>query len=533
MPIPIIDLFAGPGGLGEGFSSLLDKKGNPAFEIKLSIEKDEWAHKTLTWRAFYRQFKNSGRIPPKEYYEAYRESNLKNREVIIESALNEYEEGKSARNEAQLIELGSKSFPSEFVDELIFEKLPNRDKPWVLIGGPPCQAYSNAGRSRVGGINPEDHRVYLYKEYLRIIDVHRPSIFVMENVKGLLSAKVNGDKVFDWIKKDLELDGSYKIFSFVKNVKKDSDFLIKSELYGIPQKRHRVILLGIRSDFKHPNIYLKKSAPIQLKEVIGNLPPVRSGLNRSFVRYKSFELSKAGKPKREYLKLNDSDTNWRQLMLSQIQTIRNWGELSMKGIELGPGVFQWGKGKEFISGVFNVSENDLLNNWFKDSNLGGVANHESRSHLTQDLMRYLFASLYIQDHDSFPRMEDYARHHQTLVPDHSSALSGKFSDRFRVQLPEIPATTITSHISKDGHYFIHYDPRQCRSLTVREAARIQTFPDNYLFRGSRTQQFHQVGNAVPPYLALQLAEIVEKVINPNSDLISTEELSLNEALNGL
>lgn len=510
--VPIIDLFAGPGGLGEGFMSLKNKDGKSVFDIKLSIEKDENAHKTLTWRSFFRQFEKDKKSIPNEYYQAYKEKNLKKREELIEATLAKYPEGKTAREEARLVELGSKEWPKEVVDEMIANQLAET-KEWVLIGGPPCQAYSNVGRSRVGGINKDDHRVYLYHEYLRIIKKHKPAIFVMENVKGLLSAKVDEENVFDWMKKDLAINGKYKIHSFVKQVKEDRDFLIKSEKYGVPQKRHRVILLGIRSDFKHQGEYLEGKDEVALESVIGKIPEIRSALNREFVKYHSSENYDNGNSKRVYKNLKDSDVNWLEYMEKNISMIKKWGDMELNELRNGPKQIMAGIGSEYIKADNTISSKQTLQGWFVDSKLKGLANHESRAHLTQDLMRYLFASLYVEKNGTFPRMDDYARHSKDLVPDHANAASGKFNDRFRVQIKDRPATTITSHISKDGHYFIHYDPKQCRSLTVREAARIQTFPDNYLFRGSRTQQFHQVGNAVPPYLAFQLAGIVNNILS--------------------
>jgi DNA (cytosine-5)-methyltransferase 1 len=130
-----------------------------------------------------------------------------------------------------------------------------------------------------------------------------------------------------------------------------------------------------------------------------------------------------------------------------------------------------------------------------------------------DLQRYFFAACYAKVYKKSPKLGSFPKE---LLPAHQNVhLNGDkviFDDRFRVQCAHEPSTTIVSHISKDGHYYIHPDPSQCRSLTVREAARLQTFPDDYFFTGPRTAQFHQVGNAVPPYLAYQIGQAIKNLI---------------------
>lgn len=525
--ISVVDLFAGPGGLAEGFSSIRNNEEDRIFDVRLSIEKDDNAHKTLELRSFFRQFKK-GQIP-NEYYDVLREPNLSKREMLKSKLFEQFpREYKIAKQEAWQAELGAEAFPPEVIDKRIKKNLGKR-KDWLLIGGPPCQAYSLVGRARrqeTEGLSNEDHRVYLYKEYLRIIAVHQPAVFVMENVKGLLSAKVGKEKVFDWILNDLRDPASvfedtnskkYKIYSLstapeshdedgYPSYQNDRDFLIQAEKFNIPQKRHRVILLGIREDIDTIPEVLKSGEEIDLKSIIKDLPKLRSGLGRSIVSSEIVD----GKKKRTYQKEIDSDKNWEDRISEIKEEVHSWNGFTSNKKLTRVKPSKYGVGSEFVPCETPSPENPLAE-WYKDDILNGACNHQTRTHLMSDLKRYFFASTYAKKYKRFPRLRDYEKHSDQLMPDHESAATGKFADRFRVQMPDAAATTVTSHISKDGHYFIHYDPNQCRSLTVREAARIQTFPDNYLFCGTRTAQYHQVGNAVPPYLAKQIAEIVLEI----------------------
>ena len=510
MPVPVIDLFAGPGGLGEGFSALPGRK----FNIALSIEKDPVAHRTLRLRAFFRQFSGNA---PDEYYDVLKGRFSAQDLFVKKNEFNSYIKGalEHAENEVRCLTLGRE--PVENIDNIIKAALQGAQN-WILIGGPPCQAYSVAGRSRNMGIKdykPEkDDRHFLYREYLRVISIHRPAIFIMENVKGLLSSSVKGEPIFQQMLQDLrnpsnalgvESSGcGYKIHSISYQTEhqaylpgiQDMDpqhYIVRCEKYGIPQARHRVILTGVREDLwgHEPDKLDTTAESLSVKEVLKDLPILRCGISKE----------------------EDSEVLWKKLIRNSTlkKTYINAFEELVKKQHL----LKMNRGAEFIHDndiqqwVVNARMKKHLADWYKDSRLQGVCNSSTRAHIKDDIERYLFASLYAQKYRKSPRLTDFP---ENLLPEHKNAGTGYFNDRFRVQIADSPSKTITSHISKDGHYYIHPDPVQCRSFTVREAARLQTFPDNYFFCGNRTQQYIQVGNAVPPLLAKHIAEIIYNLL---------------------
>lgn len=509
-PIPVIDLFAGPGGLGEGFSSIGDSStGTRKFRLRVSIEKDPIAHATLSLRALYRAFPK-GQAP--EAYYQYVRGELTREELFTHPDIPA--EALEASSEAKLAELGKIS-PDE-VDLWIRDAL-NGAEEWVLIGGPPCQAYSLAGRSRRTRESQEqfesDEKHFLYKEYLRVIREFRPTIFVMENVKGILSSKHSGSNIFQHILQDLSAPAenlSYRVRSFVVPDDADKldphDFIIKAEDYGLPQARHRVILFGIRSDvasacpvlLEHPQrLVLERSQKIfTVAQALSGLPPLRSKISRG---KDSLDAWLATLAETSSIVVRSYATGQGEL----VDTIRNAAADAQNLNSTGGAFIPWKK---------TTKMSPKQREWFLDPRLNGVLQHEARGHMPSDLQRYLYAASFAKINGVSPKINQFPK---LLLPAHENVTSDSvpFSDRFRVQMADGPSTTVVAHIAKDGHYYIHPDPSQCRSLTVREAARLQTFPDNYFFEGNKTQQYTQVGNAVPPLLARKIAAIVATVID--------------------
>jgi len=480
--VPVIDLFAGPGGLNEGFSSLRNDSDDPFFETRASFELDATACQTLRVRATYRRLRAVGALGP--YYRFVESRDLA--AFIEDPEVSPHWD--AACDEVFEHTLGP---DNRGTSDAVIGELVSPSDPWVLVGGPPCQAYSLAGRSRRANDATwaTDHKHVLYREYLHIIEKFRPAVFVMENVKGMLSSQYDGGPIFNQITNDLTSAGpGYQLRSFTSGEPPADNrlFVVRSEEYGVPQTRHRVLLLGVRRDWW--DVASKPLGPAprvhEVKDMIGAMPFVRS-------RVTPFR--------------SDSPELWDHVRSAARRVAGRTGgptDVPRVGARLDPRP----------AGVGDGLDPDLAG-WILDPSMPGLMDHVEKGHCPEDLKRYYYYADAARRGEVL-RLGNLPR---DLLPNHANVRNAKngvypFTDRFRVQMADRPSGTIVSHIGKDGHYFIHPDPEQMRSLTVREAARLQTFPDNYWFAGAPSRQYHQVGNAVPPWLARQLAIVVRDLL---------------------
>lgn len=403
-----IDLFAGAGGLSEGFVS-------EGFLPIAHVEADSAACYTLRTRAAYHYLRKNNKI---EIYQDYLKGNVSRSHLydsIPEVILNSVFNSKIGQDNKHIF---SK------IDSLLGEKSVD-----LIIGGPPCQAYSVVGRAPLKH-KKNDERTKLYIQYGRFLKKYNPKVFVFENVPGLLSAE--GGKYFKNLQK------YYKSIGYVVEAQ-----LLNSHDYSVIQNRERVIIVGWRKDFDfgYPNIRTSKNSHSR-DDIFLDLPSVGPGENSRIQNYTS--------PPNQYL----TDT-----------ALRN--------------------GVDFVS------------------------QHITRPHNCRDLEIYKLAIM---------QFEQGVRIKNNQIPDELRTQKNvtSFLDRFKV-VGERPHTMI-AHIAKDGHYYIHPDIKQLRSISVREAARIQSFPDDFYFEGTKEKQFRssafkQIGNAVPPLMAGRIAEKIREMLS--------------------
>lgn len=390
-----IDLFAGCGGLSEGFY-------RQGFEALAHVEINHWACETLRARMKYYGYKNV-------------------EEEVIEH---------------------------DITSDDIISRLDNaiKGRPVdIIIGGPPCQAYSTAGRVRDGKKMATDARNYLFESYVKILEYYKPKFFVFENVTGLLNAQVNGAPIFPKVLK--ALGNEYKVLGDpVVLVHNTADF-------GVPQLRKRVIIMGVRKDIGRKDVtdlynsvtktHWNPEVPenerngrkhfVDVRQAIGDLPPVEPG--------------------------QDASTD----------------------------KFDYPCDNEFLKRIGNPGIHPL-----KD--------HVARKNNDLDRERF---QVMIHNHWSFGQL-------RREMPQYEHEHARVFDNSYVVQWWDLPSKTILAHIHKDGFQYIHPDEAQRRTFTVREAARIQSFPDDFEFKGARGEKYKQIGNAVPPLFAEALAKSIKK-----------------------
>ncbi len=439
--IPVIDLFSGPGGLAEGFSALKGPSGSPGFKVVLSIEMEPTAHRTLLLRSFLRK------VPtklPSQYYE-FLKGDLTQEPKWADLYPQEWQE---ACDETRCLTLGTPE-ASSFVSKRIAEIRAKYGGQTVLLGGPPCQSYSTAGRGRNAGNadydSTRDKRHSLYQEYANVLAQLKPAVAVMENVRGMLSARYRGQPIFPEIMNRLSHAGDYRLHSLVSACRgrawgdglTPNDFLVRAEQHGIPQKRHRVFVVCVRSDIA--SVLPRDALPVldqaegtvSVQHVIGAMPKLRSRLS-----------------------YDDSDASWqkalaraRRLVLQYMpkmssEQVLNFRRALNRAQESATGTPSPYRGAQ--GGTSLPSEcPTALRDWLCDPNLTSLPNNETRGHIRDDLARYLFATAYAGALRRSPRAQDFP---SALAANHRSWNMGDFQDRFRVQLKDYPSTTVTTQV---------------------------------------------------------------------------------------
>lgn len=392
-----IDLFAGCGGLSEGFY-------RQGFKALAHVEIDHWACETLRTRMkFYR-------------YKDY------NREVIEHDITSD-----------DILERIDNAVNGRTVD--------------IIIGGPPCQAYSTAGRVRDGKKMASDPRNYLFESYVKILEYYSPKFFVFENVTGLLSAQVKNAPIFPKVLN--ALGNKYKVIG-------NPEVLVHNTAdYGVPQLRKRVIIIGVRKD-------IDKSAEEVYESIIKT-------------HWNPETLSNEKKGKKRFVDVRQA--------IGDLPSVEPGQDASTED-------FDYLCNNEFLKRIGKPGIHPLMD-------------HIARKHNELDRERF---QVMIHNHWSFGQL-------RREMPQYEHEHARVFDNSYVVQWWDLPSKTILAHIHKDGFQFIHPDEEQRRTFTVREAARIQSFPDDFEFKGSRGEKYKQIGNAVPPLFAEALAKSIRKNLN--------------------
>ena len=406
--VPVVDLFAGPGGLAEGFSACRRTDGRRRYRIALSVEKDRVAHRTLLLRAFLRKFATG--FPP-EYYDFLNG-------VVAEEpdwAKLYPKRWAAACDETKCLELGSYE-ASVFLRDRIAQIRAEHGGRTVLLGGPPCQAYSVIGRSRNAGNAgynaDEDDRQSLYEQYVNVLWRLQPAIAVMENVKGMLSARLNDKPIFPEVMRRLRHAGGrdgYRLFALAPRSRtqswyggpKPEDFLVHAEARGVPQTRHRLFVICVRRDVAEAlaQEHLPQLEPecetVALNDVIGSMPRLRSRLSdgddpRSWqdVVRAAHDLIVANLPAMS----NDEEARFRRALARALATANGSAP-----------PFRDARGNTLLPARCPLD----LREWIFDEQLRILPNNETRAHMPADVARYLFAAAFGRAFRLSPKTFDF------------------------------------------------------------------------------------------------------------------------------